>query len=323
MLRRVLVSLLLVLAVAGGLFFRWLHRPRPPLSEARVVGDQIPVWDGTGAVRRRLAQLEYGTAVLVLREYRDLVQVRGPNGLTGWVARDDLADAAVWTQALELVKRVQSLPVQARGRTRVPANLRLEPGRSAPRLAQLPRETPVEVFLRRVVAQEESAGLRRREEWLLVRAQHPPVGVVAGWVLGRFVAFDLPEFLPEYAAAADMQPVAWFTLHGTEDPLLGHRPYYLVLGLRRGQNSLCDFTMIRVYTWSVGHRRYETAYVEDDLCGKLPAEVRVLGPEESIFQFAVETAGASIDRTYRMRQTLVRLLKGSARSATMPAASSR
>lgn len=323
MLRRVLLALAVVLILAGVFVYRWTHRPVQSLGEARIVGDRVPVWDSTGVVRRRLGQFDYGTAVVVLRQYRDFVQVRGANGLTGWVTRDDLADAAVWTQALELSRRLETLPVQARGHTRVPANLRLEPGRNSPRLAQLPRGTPVEIFLRRVVAQEEEAGLRRSEEWLLVRAEHPPVGTVAGWVVGRFVDYDLPEFLPEYAAAAGMRPVAWFVLHGAEDPLTGHRPYYLVVGLRGGESSVCDFSMIRVYTWSLSHHRYETAYVENDLCGKLPVEVRVLGPEESRFRFTEETAGVSTERVYGMRQTLVRPLKSSARSAQTPAASSR
>ena len=35
----------------------------------------------------------------------------------------------------------------------------------------------------------------------------------------------------------------------------------------------CDFTMLRVYTWGSKRKRYETAYVESDLCGHLPIRV--------------------------------------------------
>src|SRR5208283_2187719 len=39
----------------------------------------------------------------------------------------------------------------------------------------------------------------------------------------------------------------------------------------------CDFTLIRVYTWGAGRRRYETAYVESNLCGTLPILVQTAG----------------------------------------------
>src|SRR5277367_6494814 len=41
----------------------------------------------------------------------------------------------------------------------------------------------------------------------------------------------------------------------------------------------CDFTALRVYTWGKQKERYETAFVESDVCGKFPIlKSRAAGP---------------------------------------------
>ena len=132
-------------------------------------------------------------------------------------------------------------------------------------------------------------------------------GPVAGWVLARFVELDLPDPVKDYASSADLHVVAWFELNRVPDGTGGEAPQYLVAGSRGGEGGACDFTMLRVYTWSTARKHYETAYVESDLCGRLPIHVSsgAKGPE---FQFPdVDKGGA--DRTYVMVQTSVRRVK--------------
>jgi hypothetical protein len=134
-----------------------------------------------------------------------------------------------------------------------------------------------------------------------------PTGPVAGWVLARFIELDLPDAVKDYASSADLHVVAWFELNRVADGAGGAVPQYLVAGSRGVEGSPCDFTMLRVYTWSVTRKRYETAYVESDLCGRLPITVSSSGsfPE---FQFPdVDQGGAK--RKYAMYQTSVRLVK--------------
>ena len=65
--------------------------------------------------------------------------------------------------------------------------------------------------------------------------------------------------------------------------------------------------MIRVYTWGTVRKRYETAYIESDLCGRLP--IRVTGdPAGPEFRFAEDSENGP-ERTYVMHQTSVRLVK--------------
>lgn len=133
-------------------------------------------------------------------------------------------------------------------------------------------------------------------------------GPVAGWVLARFIELDLPGPVKDYASSAGLHVVAWFELNRVPDGSGGEAPQYLVAGSHGAEGGPCDFTMLRVYTWSTARKRYETAYVESDLCGRLPIHISsgAKGPE---FQFPdVDKGGAQ--RSYVMVQTSVRLVKG-------------
>jgi hypothetical protein len=128
-------------------------------------------------------------------------------------------------------------------------------------------------------------------------------------VLGRFVDLDVPEPLPNYASSAGMRIVAWYELNHVIDELGATRPQYLVLGTRSGEGQPCDFTLIRVFTWGKQRDRYETAFVESDLCGKLPLNLtagRAPGGDAA-FSFEDWSTGKSDMRTYQMHQTIVRL----------------
>ena len=138
-----------------------------------------------------------------------------------------------------------------------------------------------------------------------------PGGPVAGWVLARFIELDLPDPVKDYASSADLRVVAWFELNRVPDASRGEVPQYLVAGSKGAEGSPCDFSMLRVYTWGVARKRYETAYVESDLCGRLPIHIST-GAKGPQFQFPdVDEGGAP--RRYEMYQTTVRRVKDSAR----------
>jgi hypothetical protein len=134
-----------------------------------------------------------------------------------------------------------------------------------------------------------------------------PAGPIAGWVLARFVEFDLPEAVKDYASSADLHVIAWFELNRVPDGSGGDAPQYLVAGSRGGEGQDCDFTMLRVYTWGQKRKRYETAYVESNLCGRLPINVSsgAKGPE---FHFPDADADGA-ERKYAMVQTEVHRIK--------------
>jgi hypothetical protein len=313
MLKRIVIAVVVVLLVSGlaGAWIWWHAQPQPK-GVAYVGSGDVPLWDGTGQVRRRLAKLPYGEKITILDHYRDSVEIRTGKGAVGWVNEDGLIDPAVWNQLGQLAARVRAMIVQARGHTRVLSNLRLDPGRGSPRIGQLRKDTPVEI-LRRGVAEWAGAGnggSPRKEDWLLVRARTAVHGEIAGWVLGRFIVEDPPDPLPAYATSAAMAPVAWFPLRQVDDPA-GPKPNYLMLGASGPEGQPCDFTKARVYTWSVTNQRYETAFVRNDLCGKLPVSV-TLEPnqhQDVLIQFENLAPGSKQTVTYRMRASMVRQLR--------------
>jgi hypothetical protein len=130
---------------------------------------------------------------------------------------------------------------------------------------------------------------------------------IAGWVLARFIELDMPGPVRDNASSANLHVVAWFELNRVPNGSGGEAPQYLVAGSRAGEGQACDFTLLRVYTWSVTRMQYETAYVESDLCGRLPILVSrgEKGPE---FHFA-EAGDNSTERNYVMEQTSVRRVK--------------
>ena len=129
---------------------------------------------------------------------------------------------------------------------------------------------------------------------------------IAGWVLARFIELDPPAPIGDYATSAALRVVAWMTLNKVTDSGASHAQY-LVAGAHGGEGQPCDFTALRVYTWSAARQRYETAYVENDLCGQFP--IRTSGtPDGAEFRFA-EIDENDAERVYRMKQTIVRRVR--------------
>ena len=319
MTRKLLFGFALLLAIAGGIYYR-LHRPAPPLEIAYAGNRLVTLQSTTAQVREPITTVNYGEPLDVLRRFQDQVQVRTKTGLTGWVAEREILSADVWQKAADLDKRTASLASQARGHTRVLTNLRVDAGRDAIRLRQLNKGTPLEIYERRTVevptsgpaaTTDDSAGepaAQKKEDWWLVRARTTDKDV-SGWVLGRFIDLDVPEPLPDYASSAGMRIVAWFELNKVTDTAGKSRPQYLLVGAHGPEGQPCDFSLLRVYTWGKKRDRYETAYIESDVCGKLPVHIEPAphGSEDTKFSFLDVASGTP--REYVMHQTVVRRVK--------------
>jgi hypothetical protein len=330
------ILLLLVVGLLAGLW--WSRRKPPKYSAAYVAGRGVTLWNTTAQIRQPLATLGFGDRVMVVRQVGDQAEIRTVGGTRGWVNAGLLMDGALWERKEALLTSARAMPVQARGHTRTISNVHVAPGRDAARIYQFGRDVPVAILERSVRLAPEEAGPssggagRKNEGWLFVMRVQPTAGElaaapktspvstagsivgrtaapdipIAGWVLGRFVALDPPPPIPDYASSAGMRVVAWEVLDKLPSPA-GDRPQYLVAGTREGEGLPCDFTMLRVYTWSKARQQYETAYIEDGLCGRLPIRVQET-PGGAEFRFA-EFGGGSAVRVYRMRQTIVRRVR--------------
>jgi hypothetical protein len=167
----------------------------------------------------------------------------------------------------------------------------------------------------------------KKEDWFLIRgiATRPPgEGVVrnsaitnttqpgdqtipiAGWVVARFVSLDLPDAVREGTESANLRPLAWFELNRVTDGE-GNHPQYLLAGTRGPEGLPCDFTTLRVYTWNTRKTRYETAFIDNNLCGAFPIRVETDPKGQPEFRFHL--FGEREARRYRLIQTVVRRIK--------------
>ena len=333
--RKLLVAVPL-LCVVG--LLAWYFRPKhESLGEAYVSERTLTLLSSVAQVHEQIGVLYYGERVDVLARRNDNAKVRTSNGTIGWVDGRYLMEPELWERSVKLLAQTKSMTVQARGRTKTTTNLRAEPGRTEPRLYQFGRGTEVEVFGRAVadwvqVTDEKEVASdsepQKKEDWYLVQgvATRPPgEGVVrnsavttttqpgdqtipiAGWVVARFISLDLPDPVREGTSAANVRAIAWFELNRVTDAEGAH-PQYLVAGTRSGEGAPCDFTTLRVFTWNPRKTRYETAYIENDLCGTLPIQLGQSAKGEPEFRFHVMERDKP-ERVYRLIETVVRRIR--------------
>jgi hypothetical protein len=331
--RRLLIAVPLLCLVA---VVAWVFRPKHELLGEAYVGERsATLWNSVAQVREPLDTLHYGDRVDVVGKHNDNIKVRTAIGQIGWVDGRYLMDPALWQRSAELLKEVVSMPVQAQGRTKVATNLRVEPGRTAARLYQFGRGVPVEVVGRAVAdwvqvsdEKENAPQDTKKEDWFLIRgiATRPPGEStvaraaettttqpgdqsvpIAGWVIARFVELEIPDPVRDETNSANIRPIAWFELNRVSDPS-GDKIQYLVAGTKGPEGQPCDFTTTRVYTWNIRKERYETAFIENDLCGALPVLVGKSPKGDPEFRFR-EMNGNREERVYRLMQTVVRRIR--------------
>jgi len=336
--------------VAAAITYVWVRsRPPRPLGEAYVSERVVTLWSSTAEVRAPAGIVHYGDRVTVLARSGTVSEVRTLTGATGWLDSVELMDPDLWEQSVELLKKAQAMPVQATGHTKTLTNLHVLPGRDEAHIFQFSRDVPVVVLSRATApgapppagsSPAQSSGgsddqKPKAEDWLLVmrsvtaqetsgengvaanagasegmRAGAPIV--VAGWVLARFIEFDTPGPVHDYALSSDFRVVAWVELNRVLTDS-GDMPQYLVAGTRGPEGEACDFSLLRVYTWSERRKQYETAFVGSDLCGKLPLLVSQV-PDGTEFRFA--QADSSGERIYVMHQSVVRRVRADETSMT-------
>jgi hypothetical protein len=354
--RKVLLGSALLLVLVVALYVRF-HHSTPPLETAYAGSRTVTLFSTSAQVREPVTTVNFGDRLEVLQRFQNQVKVRTTAGVVGWIEENDLLSADLWETLKDLEAKSASMPVVARGHTRVLSNLHIEPGRDSPRVRQLNKDIPLDMMARqpelvvaasisnsgsesadeapapadpksadrkskdrkskdgkskgKADAEPDSKPEPKKEDWWLVRAHMPDQTILAGWMLGRFVELDVPAPLPDYATSAGMRIVAWTELNRVTSTAGKPMPQYLLLGTHGPEGQPCDFTALRVYTWGKQKERYETAFVESNVCGKFPIlKLQAAGPEADLtFNFLDYSNGSPDRRTYQMHQTIVRLVK--------------
>lgn len=326
MIRKMALGFVIFLVICVALYLHF-RRPSPALGTAYAGGRGVTLYNSSAQIRSPIGTVGYGEPLRIEARFGDQVQVRTTAGLVGWTNNDDLISDDLWQNEKDLNKKTAEDTPESQGHTAVISNLRLGPGRDGARVRQLKKGVPVELFQREAVpvpqtnapgaSQPESdtgeestagAGGPKKEDWWLVRAQVDDKSYVSGWMLGRFISLDVPAPLPDYASASNMRIVAWFLLNPALDTNGNQVPQYLLVGTTGPEGGACDFTMMRVFTWSKTKSQYETAFVDGDVCGKLPINIVRMPVEQQVTMTFKDPGDGSL-QTYRMHQTIVRHIK--------------
>ena len=320
--RKIFLGVAVLLIVATAAFLRY-HHVKPPMEVGYAGNREVTIYSTSAQVREPVTTVKFGEKLDVLQRFQDQVQVRTSDGTTGWIAERELLSADLWQTSKDLERRAAAMPVEAHGHTKVLSNLHISPGRESLRIRQLNKDTPLEVLERQPVAvaavrrtgaadDSGSAPPGKKEDWWLVRAHNEDKTSMTGWIVGRFINLDVPAPLPDYASSAGMRTVAWFELNRVADAASGNsKPQYLLVGTHGAEGQPCDFSLLRVYTWGQKKERYETAFVESNICGKLPVrlEKSAIPGGEVKFEFENLTGKGSEHRIYAMKQTVVRRVR--------------
>jgi hypothetical protein len=322
--RKMMIGFALFIIIGVAAYLR-LHRPKPPLEVTYAGNRQVTLWSTTAQVREPVTTVSFGDRLDVLDRFQDEVEVRTEQGAKGWVSERELLSSDLWDKARALGTKARAMPVEARGHTKVLSNLHVDPGRETPRIRQLNKDVPLDLLERQAMAvsssnrggggeEDTSAEIplqAKKEDWWLVLTRTREQGPIAGWILSRFIDLDVPAPLPDYASSAGMRIVAWFELNRVKDSVGNAKPQYLLVGMKGAEGQTCDFSLLRVYTWGIKRDRYETAFVDSGVCGKLPVDLTPAATPGGDVTFSFEDLSnvRPEKRTYRMRQTIVRRVK--------------
>src|ERR1700722_10934324 len=148
--RKMLLGFGLVLIVSCGFFLR-LHRTKAPIDTAYAGDRQVTIWSTTAQVREPVATVNFGERLDVLDRLDDEVHVRTASGVIGWTSQRDLISADFMQRSKDLDAKAGQSAVEATGRLKALTNVHLAPSRDSPRIRQLGKDTPVDLFTRDAV----------------------------------------------------------------------------------------------------------------------------------------------------------------------------
>jgi hypothetical protein len=290
------------LAGLASAYYYYVYRPAHtlPVEAGYVLPESVQVVDTPAEVRIVVGSLKSGERVEIIKRTRNWAQIRTSDNMTGWVENNVLLDSQTYEGGQKLLRDLLNSPAQADGHTSGIVNLRLEPSRDAAQLAQLPENLKVQVYGRRMMdrpAQDaQPSAAKVRDAWYLIRAD-----ARAGWVLGRFVALDIPEKLAPYAQGTNF--VAWVVLKTVDDE---GQPVPEYLTADRAGTQEADFSHLRVFTWWVKNHKYVTAYVESNLNGYFPIRVAAINGTPYFRLRLMDDQGQKYQKVYGLFDTITR-----------------
>jgi len=286
--------------------------------------------DRVAAVSNRVAEVANGQQLEVLDHGRRFLKVKTEKNEIGWIEERAVIDEKAHDAFTELANLHKQDPLVANGTLRDDIYLHILPGRDAEHFYLLAANTKVQMLARTSVPKTSATGLKSPkagaqsvakgavpgatpasskvpdpakaapvpglpepepaplEDWWLVRdaAGH------AGWLLAGRLDVDVPDEIGTYAEGQRI--VGAYVLKkvvDSESPNPNHEvPEYVTVMSPPKAGLPYDFDQVRVFTWSLKHHRYETAFRLHPIQGYLPVRTGfdpVPGGSVPVFSFQI------------------------------------
>jgi hypothetical protein len=137
------------------------------------------------------------------------------------------------------------------------------------------------------------------EDWSLVRTKEGK----AGWVLSRALNMAIPDQVAQYAEGKRI--TSYFPLGEVRDRdgVHNHWLWTTIAGKLKDY----QFDSFRVFMWSERRHRYETSYIDRNVIGYFPVEVK-MGEVPTFTLLVQNKEGALVKKTYAFQANRVRLI---------------
>ncbi len=268
----------------------------PPIGEGFVAPATLNLRKELGPRQPSVATVQHGEKVEILAKRRRFVRVRAKSGAVGWIDGDLLFSPQQMEELRALGRAAALLPSQGEATVLDILNVHTHAGRQAPSFNQIREGGRVAVVAHRLVAAAPFT-----DDWSLVRIS----AAESGWVLTRMLFMSIPDEVAQYAEGHRI--TSYFSLGEVRE---GDRmkQNWLWTTITKGAQPY-EFDGVRVFIWSQRRHRYETAFIEKNLKGYYPVEVRKGGSAPASFSLILEEKdGARYRRTYAFQGYHVRLV---------------
>jgi uncharacterized protein YgiM (DUF1202 family) len=264
--------------------------------------------DRVAAVSERVAEVTNGQPLEVLEHGRRFLKVKTEKNQIGWIEERAVIDSKTYDAFVQLGQAHKDDPTAATATLRDDLYMHILPGRTAANFYLLPGNAKVQLLARTSVprypiqrpeptpkakpevskapktgkpaqptaqpapdSMQPEAQPPIMEDWWLARDSQGRTG----WLLGNRLDVDVPDEIMQYGEGQRF--IGTWVLTKISDPEAStpdHMvPEYLTVTAPLRSGLQFDFDEVRVFTWSLKHHRYETAFRLHPIQGFLPVRV--------------------------------------------------
>jgi hypothetical protein len=266
-----------------------------PVEMVYVAVAQMYLHDRVAAVSNRVAEVVNGEPLQVVEHGRRFLKVKTGDNQIGWIEDRAVIDAKTYAAFVQLTDAHKQDPVAATATLRDELYMHVTPGRETEHFYLISGNAKVELIARASVEKAAAPGAAElarlaetkqandgktpppeapqpvMEDWWLARDSKGHMG----WLLGSRLDVDVPDAIGIYAESQRF--VGAYVLTTVNDPDSdgpNHDiPEYLALLAPPKSGLPFDFDQVRVFTWSLKHHRYETAFRLHPIAGYLPVRL--------------------------------------------------